>query len=116
MNATFSGRVCGKLAERVGERRMPGALDDEPGTLLDERRGRVGEQVEALLRVQPADHADDRPGVARVHPVARQQVLATGRLAGEVAALVRRGEDRIVGGIPERGVQPVEDAEEPVAT
>ncbi len=77
-------------------------------------RGR-GQDVEALLRIEPADHAQDRSVVAGVHPVAGQQIGPAQRLAGQVRRGERRGEELVRGRIPDRGVQPVEDPDEPIA-
>ena len=105
----------GERAERIGQRRMAAALDDQPRAALEQRRRGVGQQVEALLRVEPADHPDDRPVVVGIEPDARQQVGAAGGLAGPVGARVRRGEVRVGRPGPRPRVEPVEDPDEPVA-
>ena len=59
MNATRSGRAAWAIPpERIGERRVAAALDDEPDAALEQgRRGAASSEVEALLRIEPADHA-----------------------------------------------------------
>ena len=74
-----------------------------------------GEQVEALLRIEPPDHPDDRARVGRVEPEPGQQVGPAGRLAGPVLARIRRRQVGVGGRIPDRRVEPVEDPDEPVA-
>ena len=115
MNATWWGRAPGDRPERVGQVRVAAALDDEPRPALEQRRRRIGEQVEALLRIEPPDHPDDGPGVGRVEPDPRQQVGPAGGLARPILARVRRGEVGIGGRVPDLRVEAVEDPEEPVA-
>ena len=93
---------------------MPGALHDQAGASLQERRRGAGQQVESLLGVESADHADDRSTVLGVEAVAGQQIGPAGGLPGTVGAVVWRGEIRIRPRIPDRGVQPVEDPDESV--
>ena len=81
MSATRVGVGGGERPERLGQRGVAAALDDEPDAALEEGRRRVGEQVEALLRVEPPDHADDRPAVVRVEADPAEQVRPAGRLA-----------------------------------
>ena len=50
------------------------------------------------------------------NPIARQEVGATGGLAGAVGQRVRRGLVRIRRRVPDGRVEPVEDADEPVAS
>ena len=81
MSATCVRVRRGERAERVRELRVAAALHDEPGAAREQRRRRVGDEVEALLRIEPPDHPDDRPVVVRVEPDARQQVRPAGGLA-----------------------------------
>ena len=105
----------GDRPERVGELRVTAALDDEPHAHAEQGRRRPGEQVEALLRIEPPDHPDHRAVVGRVEPDPGQQVRPAGGLAAPILARVRRGQVRIGRRVPDRRVEPVEDPEEPVA-
>ena len=78
-------------------------------------RGTVRQEVEALLGIHPADHAQHDPVVGRVEADAGEQIRAAGRLAGRVPRRVRRGERRVGGGVPGVGVDAVEDAPEAIA-
>ena len=60
--------------QRVGERRVAAALDDEPGAAGEQRRRAVGQEVEALLRIQPADH----PSTGRGRPPGRARRARAG--------------------------------------
>ena len=115
MNATRSGSAWAMRAERIGQLRMAAALDDQPDAAVEQPGRGVGQQVEALLRVEPADHPDHRARIVGIEPDPGQQVPPAGRLAGPIGARIGRRRVRVGGRIPDRGVQPVEDAHEAVA-
>ncbi len=79
---------------------------------VDEIARGVGQQVEALLRVEPADHPHDRRRIGRVHPVTGEEVGPAGGLAGLVGRVVAGREVGVRGRVPELVVEAVEDAHE----
>ena len=95
--------------------RVAAAQDDEPGARVEQPRGCVGKEVEALLRIEPADHPQDRRVVGRVEADPAQQVGPAGRLASEVAGRVRRRQVGVGRRVPDGRVEPVEDPEVAVA-
>jgi len=90
-------------------------LDDKPGAATQETGRRRGQQVETLLRIEPADHPEHRRVVGRVETDARQEVGPAGGLAGEVRGRIRRREVGVGRRVPDGRVEAVEDAEVAVA-
>ena len=91
------------------------ALDDEPAAELENGRRGGGQQIEALLRVEAADHAEDRARVVRIEAGVPEQVPPAGELAGAVRPAEGRGDGLVRRRIPEAAVEPVENAQEAVA-
>ena len=93
---------------------MAAPLDDQPVASCQQRRRRLQDQVEALLRVQPADRPEDRPVVGGVEADTRQQVRPTSRLPAPIRPRIAGCQVLVGRGIPDRCVQAVQDAQEPV--
>ena len=102
----------GEGPERLGERRVATALDDEPGAGRQQAGRGFSQEVEALLRVEPADHAQDRAVVAGVeaHPI--EEVGPAGRLTAPIRSRVRNHQVGVGRWVPDRRVDPVQDPEE----
>ena len=109
-------RGRGKGAERLDDLGIADAQDDEAEAALEQRRRRLGEQVEALLAVEPADHRRGRAARSvgiQAEPV--EQRGAAAALPERFVAGVAGGQRRVRRRVPELGVEAVEDPEEAVA-
>ena len=102
----------GERPEWRRQGRIAAALDDQPGAGRQQPRRGLGQEIEALLRIEPADHPQDRPVVARIEAHPLEQVGPAGRLAGPIRRRVRRRQVGVGGRVPDRRVDPVEDPEE----
>ena len=100
MNATLPGDAAAIAAEPVGQLRVPRTLHDQPRAASQQIRRRRGQQVEPLLRIEPADHADDRAVIVGREPDPGQQVRPAARLPAELAPPERRRQIGIRGRDP----------------
>ena len=113
LHAGHAPRVgCGRGPHPLDEARVAAAEGDDPRSAGHQPRRSAGDEVEALLRIEPADHAEDRRRIGRIEPDPLAQVAPAGGLPGAVPRVVGRGERPIVRRIPEALVQAVEDAGE----
>ncbi len=105
----------GDRAPHVLVARLAGAEHDERGIELDQILEGRGDQVEAFLIDHPRHHPDERPRHRRL--VGRQAVAPEHRrlgvaLAGQIAGVERRGQERIARRIPFVGVDAVQNADQ----
>ncbi len=91
------------------------AEDHEPDPAPEERGGRPGDDVEALLGIESADHRQYRTRVGAVESDLAEQLRPTGRLTASVLQRVAGGSRGIRDRVPELGVEAVEDPEESIA-
>ena len=105
----------GETPESGHEGRVAVALDDEPAAEVQDRRRCGRQEVETLLRIEPADHAEDRPRIVRIEAGVDEKVAPAGELPGAIRPAEGRRDGLILGRVPDVGVKPVEDPEEPIA-
>src|ERR1035437_2222992 len=74
----------GEGPEGRRQRRIATALDDQPGAGRQELRHGLGQEIETLLRIEPANHPQDGPVVARIEANPLEQVGPTDPLAGRI--------------------------------
>ena len=107
-----AGAPPGEGPEGRRQCRIATALDDQPGAGRQELRRSLGQEIETLLRIEPANHPQDGPVVARIEANPLEQVGPTDQLAGRIQERVGRREIGISRRVPDRRVDPVEDPEE----
>ncbi len=105
----------GESAQIGHELGVAGAQDDDPTAFHEQILRRPGQQVEAFLRIQPADHAQHRALVGRIESDLGQQRPAAFRLACQVAPRVVRRQRLVGGRIPCGRVEAVQDPTEAMA-
>ena len=91
---------------------LAGAKHDQLHRQARQFRQGIECDIEALLRHQSADHADQRNVAAFRQTESALQHALVFRLAGEARSRIRLGETRVVRGIPFHGVDAIEDAAE----
>src|SRR5450759_2677893 len=75
----------------------------------------TGQQVEALLWIEPTDHAQNGARIVRIEAQLCEQGLPALCLAGQLAPRVVGRKSRVRCRIPDGHVEPIKDAAEPVA-
>ena len=101
-----------QAAHRPLEGRLAGAEHDDPEPAPDQLGRGLEEEVEALLVDEAADRPEHHSRVARLEAGDPEELVAALGLPGHVARAVERRQVRVVGGVPDRPVDPVEDPDE----
>ena len=105
----------GERPERVRERRVPAALDDDPGARGEQAAAPSASRSNPFCgSMRPIIPSTTRSSSGS-KPDARQQVAPGRRPCRRVAARVGRREGRVGRRVPDLRVDAVEDPEEPVA-
>ena len=104
-----SCRARRESLQATDERVVARSKHTYPGAVGKERGGRLGEQVEALLRIEPADHGQQR--AVALEPELGRQCRAANLLAVQVGRRVARRDLAVGGRIPELAVDAVDDAQ-----
>jgi len=105
------GILGGDSGERVDKMSLTGTEHDELAINRFEVPGDLGDDVDALLLRESGDHREQGT-IGRGQSHLHSQCVATYLLTKKISSRIWGRERRIILGIPELGVDPVEDADD----